>query len=58
MASGRLWQHLMNVELDGFGDDVRVDGQQDDEGRPFVGEQHVDGIQNRQYLLPEWRVSL
>jgi hypothetical protein len=48
----------MNVELDGFGDDVRVDGQQDDEGRPFVGEQHVDGIQNRQHLLPERRVSL
>ncbi len=36
---------LMNVKLNCFGDDVRVDGQEDDEGRSLVGKQHVNRIQ-------------
>ena len=40
----------MDVELDGLGDDVRVDGQQDDERVALVGEEHVDGIQDGQHL--------
>jgi hypothetical protein len=45
----------VDIDFDGFGDDVRVDGQQNDEGRPLVREQHVHRVQDGQHLGPMLR---
>ena len=40
----------MNVEFDGFGDNMRIYCQEDDEGTAFIWEQHVNCIKDRQDL--------
>ena len=48
--NGLVWfsdihcNHLMNVELYSFGDDMRINCQENDEGRSIIREEHVDCI--------------
>ena len=49
-ADARVAVRPVEVELDGLGDDVGVDGEEEDEGGARVGEEHVDGVEHGEHL--------
>ncbi len=49
-ADAGVAKGLIEVELNGLGDDMRVDGQEDDKGRTRIREQHRHCVQYRKDL--------